>query len=112
MSDPFIGQVVFFPYNFAPVGWAMCDGSQTLISQYSALYTLLGTQFGTSPNPTTTFLLPDLRSRAAVGAGGGSWSNGTKNGVESVALTLNQYPAHSHTLSQLSTASTANTPAN
>ena len=60
MDEPFIGQIQLFTYNFAPMGWALCDGTTLPIAQYTAIYSLIGCQFG--GNGTTTFALPDLRN--------------------------------------------------
>ena len=65
--DPFIGELRLFPYNFAPRGWASCNGQLLPIAQYTALFSLLGTNYG--GNGTTTFALPDLRGRAPIGVG-------------------------------------------
>lgn len=114
MSDPFIGEVHFFPYTFVPYGWAACDGALLPVIQQQALYALINNQFGGTPG--SNFNLPDLRSRAAVGAstvpgpGLTLWANGTVEGQENVGLTLQEYPAHSHSLSQLTALSTAGTP--
>ena len=96
--EPFIGQIQPFGFNFAPRGWAFCDGQLLPISQNTALFSLLGTTFG--GDGRTTFGLPDLRGRVAchVGTGAGlspmSW--GERSGVEAVTLTTNQMPAHAH----------------
>lgn len=68
--DPFIGQIQAYGFNFAPRGWAKCEGQLLAISQYNALFSLLGTQFG--GDGRTTFGLPDLRGRAPMGQGSGS----------------------------------------
>ena len=85
MSEPFVGQVIAVGFNFAPVGWAMCDGSLLPISENAPLFSLIGTAFG--GNGTTTFALPDLRGRAALGFGQGaglqSYSLAQVGGVES-----------------------------
>lgn len=98
MSDPFIGQVVAVGFNYAPVGWVPCDGSLLQISEYSALFQLLGTTFG--GDGTTTFAVPDLRGRVVVGTGQGpglsNYVQGQMGGVESVSLTGNQNGAHTH----------------
>ncbi|HUB13358.1 MAG TPA: tail fiber protein [Acetobacteraceae bacterium] len=100
MSDKFLGQITMFACNFAPLGWAQCAGQILPISQYTALFSLLGTQFG--GNGTSNFQLPDLRGRMAVGAGQGSGlSNyiiGETGGAETVALATTNLPAHSHSL--------------
>jgi microcystin-dependent protein len=69
MSDPFVAEIRVMPYNFAPRGWAMCDGQLMPISQNTALFALLGTTYG--GNGKTTFALPDLRARFAMSAGSG-----------------------------------------
>src|SRR6202012_5718198 len=87
-----------FGCNFAPQGWAMCQGQILPISQYSALFSLLGTQFG--GNGTSNFALPDLRSRIPMGQGNGSGLTpravGETRGGEGVTLTTGQLPAHNH----------------
>ena len=101
MSQPYLGQVVAVGFNFAPVGWHLCDGSLLSISQYSALFSLLGTNFG--GDGQNTFGLPDLRGRAALGAGQGpglqSYVLGQLGGVESVTVTSSQFAGHTHALS-------------
>lgn len=98
--EPFIGQIQPFGFNFAPRGWAFCEGQLLPISQNSALFSLLGTIYG--GDGRTTFALPDLRGRAMVhfGAGPGlsSLSIGQRAGVENVTLGINHLPSHSHSL--------------
>jgi microcystin-dependent protein len=98
MSSVFIGQIIQGGWNFAPRGFAMCAGQVMSISQYSALFSLLGTAFG--GNGTSTFQLPDLQGRTMIGTGNGAglspYTLGQKAGGESVILTQNQLPAHSH----------------
>jgi microcystin-dependent protein len=100
MSDPFLGEIRMFGGNFAPLGWALCNGQLLPISQNSALFSLLGTTFG--GNGQTTFGLPDLRGRVPVHAGQGpglsSYNPGENGGVENVTLITTQMPAHNHTL--------------
>jgi microcystin-dependent protein len=100
MSDPFVGQVIAVGFNFAPVGWHLCDGSVLPISQYQALFSLLGTTFG--GDGQTTFGLPDLRGRTVIGgtqgAGPNPYALGQVGGVESVTLTSNQIAGHTHGL--------------
>ena len=99
-SDPFIGEISMFGGNFAPRNWAQCDGQLLQISQYQALFSLLGTAYG--GDGRTTFGLPDLRGRVPVHPGTGpgltprSW--GQKSGVNDVTLNVNQIPSHNHTL--------------
>lgn len=98
MAEPFLGQIALFPYNFAPQGWAFCNGQVMSIAQNSALFALLGTTYG--GNGTTTFALPDLRGRVPVGFGQGpglqSYSLGEQAGVEAVTLIQSQMPQHYH----------------
>ena len=93
MSAPFLGEIRPFPYNFAPRGWAFCSGQILPISQNTALFSLLGTQYG--GNGQTNFALPDLRGRVAVAAGS-NYVVGEQEGVETVTLTLSNMPSHSH----------------
>lgn len=96
--DPFIGQVIMFAGNFAPRGWAFCNGQLLPIAQYSALFSILGTTYG--GDGRTTFALPDLRGRAPVHAGTGpgltNRNLGSKGGAETVTLTEAQMPQHDH----------------
>jgi len=100
MSEPFMGEIRMFGFNFAPRGWAKCEGQLLPISSNTALFSLLGTTFG--GDGRTTFGLPDLRGRAAIGDGSGpgltprSW--GAKGGQETVTLTAQQIPSHTHQL--------------
>jgi microcystin-dependent protein len=96
--DEYIGIVKLFAGNFAPKGWAFCDGSLINISQNTALYSILGTTYG--GNGQTNFALPDLRSRVPVGAGNGPGQPpvvpGQMAGSANVTVTTAQLPAHSH----------------
>jgi microcystin-dependent protein len=98
--DEFIAAIKLFAGNFAPRGWAFCDGRSLPIDQYQAVYALIGTTYG--GNGTTTFNLPDLRGRAAVGFGTGPGLTGRAigqmGGTEAVTLLPNQLPAHAHPL--------------
>lgn len=97
--DPFIGEITIFPYNFAPQGWAKCDGQLLSISQNTALFSLLGTQYG--GDGETTFGLPDLRGRVPIGSGSGpglpTYNVGQKSGSTNTLLTVGNLPAHNHT---------------
>lgn len=99
MSDPFLGEIRFVGFTFAPVGWALCNGAVMSISQNNALFALLGVTYG--GNGQSTFGLPDLQGRSPVGAGTGLGLSpvvpGQKAGSESVTLTINNMPAHTHT---------------
>jgi microcystin-dependent protein len=93
MSQPFIGEIRPFGFNFAPRNWAFCAGQLMSIAQNQALFALLGTTYG--GNGTTTFALPDLRGRSPIHFGNG-YVQGQAAGVESVTLQANQLPAHAH----------------
>lgn len=113
MAEPFLGQVILFGGNFAPSGWAQCNGQILPISQYSSLFSLLGTQFG--GNGTTNFALPDLRGRApiAFGAGPGltDYSMGDTVGAETITLIDSENPSHNH-LPEANQGGSVSTPAN
>jgi len=93
MSSPFIGEIRMFGGNFAPAGWAFCDGSLLLISDNDALFQLIGTTYG--GDGQSTFALPDLRSRVPIHVGPG-FTLGQVAGEETVTLTTAQIPAHTH----------------
>ncbi len=97
--DPFIGQIMMFGSNFAPRGWALCDGQLIAISSNTALFSILGTIYG--GDGRTTFGLPDLRGRVSVHPGNGpglsSYRLGERGGVEDVTLNITQIPSHNHT---------------
>ena len=97
-SEPFLGQLMIVPYNFAPKGWANCSGQLMSISQNTALFSLLGTTYG--GNGTTNFALPNLNGSIAIGAGQGPglslYELGQTGGESAVTLTVNGIPAHGH----------------
>ncbi|MBV7408928.1 MULTISPECIES: phage tail protein [Roseobacteraceae] len=99
-ADQFLGQITWFPYTFCPRGWAETDGRLLAISQYSALFSLLGTNYG--GDGRTTFGLPDLSGRTAMGQGTGPGLSpailGQKKGFEFTNLTAAQLPSHNHLL--------------
>lgn len=99
-AEPFIGEICMYGFNFAPRGWATCDGQLISIAQNTALFSLLGTTFG--GNGQTTFGLPDLRGRVAIHQGTGpglsSKTMGEASGVENVTLISAQMPTHTHQL--------------
>ncbi|MBY8976315.1 tail fiber protein [Rhodobacteraceae bacterium NNCM2] len=99
--EPFLGEVSLFAGNFAPRGWTFADGQLLPISQFSALFAILGTQFG--GDGRTTFALPDLRGRVPIGFGSGpglpTARIGERIGTESFALTTSTMPAHDHEFS-------------
>ena len=104
-TEPFIGEIKPFGFNFPPRGYAKCDGQLLPIAQNSALFSLLGTQFG--GDGQSTFALPDLRGRAMIHQGQGpglsSYSMAQRGGSESVTLTANQLPTHTHAATATST---------
>lgn len=99
MSEPFVGEIRMFAGNFAPRGWAFCDGQLLAVSQNDALFSLLGTIYG--GDGRTTFGLPDMRGRLPLHAGQGPGLSmrrlGSKGGAENVTVTVNQLPSHNHT---------------
>ena len=101
MTDFYLGEIKAFGFNFAPRGWATCSGQILPIAQNTALFSLLGTQYG--GNGQTTFALPDLRGRAPVHRSGTN-PIGTVAGTETVTLNINQIPAHAHALNGASAA--------
>lgn len=98
MSEPFVGEIRMFAGNFAPRGWAYCDGALLAVSQNDALFSLFGTIYG--GDGRTTFGLPDLRGRLPIHAGHGPGMTerrlGSKAGQEEVTLIENQLPSHTH----------------
>ena len=98
MAEPFLGQITRFAGNFAPRGWAFCDGQLLSINANQALFSLLGTTYG--GDGRTTFALPDLRGRVPVHPGTGSglstYKLGQKGGAETVTLNASQLPSHNH----------------
>ena len=99
--DPILGTIILFAGNFAPQGWALCNGQLLPINQNAALFSILGTTYG--GNGQTTFALPDLRGRVPVSAGqavtGTVYVLGETGGVETVTLTQTQMPMHNHLMS-------------
>jgi len=101
MSDPFVAEIRMFGFNFAPRGWASCDGQVLPISQNTALFSLLGTTYG--GDGRSTFALPDLQARLPLGTGQGPGLSdrqlGESGGSASVSLLAQEMPAHTHGLS-------------
>jgi microcystin-dependent protein len=99
--DPFLGEIRIFAFNFAPAGWAMCDGKLLPISQNTALFSLLGTEYG--GDGKTTFALPDLNDSAPLGMGVGpdgiTYYEGQAAGSSTITLLQSELPVHNHTLS-------------
>ena len=111
MSEPFLGEIRIMGFNFAPRGWATCDGQILPIAQNTALFALLGTNFG--GNGQTTFGLPDFRGRMPMAAGQSPGLSpyvvGEAAGVENVALLLQELPAHNHGVAVTTTVGTVPT---
>src|SRR5882724_13629217 len=93
MSSPFVGEIRMFGGNFAPVGWAFCDGALVPIAENDTLFNLIGTTYG--GDGQSTFALPDLRGRVPIHFGNGFILAET-GGAEEITLTVNQIPAHNH----------------
>ena len=114
MADPFVAEIRIFPFNFAPSGWAFCDGQLLPISQNTALFSLLGTTYG--GNGMSNFALPDLQGRAAMHPGQGPglslYDLGETGGAETIALLESEIPSHNHTISVSDIAGNSTTPAN
>ena len=112
MADPFVAEIRIFPFNFAPKGWAFCDGQLLPLSQNTALFSLLGTTYG--GNGKSNFALPDLQGRAPMHPGQGPGLSlhdlGETGGSETVSLLESEIPAHSHTLQALSVPADMATP--
>ena len=112
MAQPFVGEIRMFGGNFAPAGWMFCQGQLLPISQNETLFNLIGTTYG--GDGQSTFALPDLQGRAPMHNGTGSdgitYQLGEKAGVETVTLTTNQIPAHSHAFLGSSNAATLTGP--
>jgi len=98
MADPFVAEIRIFPFNFAPKGWAWCDGQLLPLSQNTALFSLLGTTYG--GNGKSNFALPDMQGRAPMHPGQGPGLSlhdlGETGGSETVTLLESEIPAHSH----------------
>ena len=112
MSEPFLAEIRIFPYNFAPRGWGFCNGQLLPIAQNTALFSLVGTTYG--GNGVTTFGLPNLQGRVPVGFGQGpglrDYDLGETGGSETVTLTSQNLPMHTHTLMAASDPPTESTP--
>jgi microcystin-dependent protein len=100
MSDQFLAEIRIFPFNFAPTGWAFCDGQLMPISQNTALFALLGTYYG--GDGKSTFALPDLQGNSPMQAGQGQGLSerflGEMSGVESITLLQTEIPVHTHAI--------------
>ena len=109
--DFFIGYIAMFGFNFPPTGWMLCQGQTLSIASNTALFSLIGTYYG--GNGTTTFNLPDLRSRVAIGQGSGpglsTYNVGQAAGVEQETLSVSNLPAHNHFMMASGDGQTQNT---
>jgi microcystin-dependent protein len=94
--NPFIGEIKIFAGNFAPRGWAFCDGQLMSIIEYQELFSILGTNYGNTGDGRTSFNLPDLRGRVPIHQGEG-YRLGQPGGSKNVTLTASQMPNHTHT---------------
>ncbi|HWS55462.1 MAG TPA: tail fiber protein [Pyrinomonadaceae bacterium] len=113
MADPFVAEIRIFPFNFAPKGWAWCDGQLMPLSQNTALFSLLGTTYG--GNGKSNFALPDLQGRAPMHPGQGPGLSlhdlGETGGSETVTLLESEIPAHSHLMRASGDPADTNSPA-
>jgi len=114
MSEPFVGEIRMFAGNFAPRGWAFCNGQLLAVSQNDALFSLLGTIYG--GDGRTTFGLPDMRGRLPVHAGNGPGLStrrlGAEGGSEQITLTVNHLPSHTHSFQATDQLADTSIPAN
>jgi microcystin-dependent protein len=107
MAQPYVGEIRMFGGNFAPAGWMFCEGQLLPISEYETLFNLIGTTYG--GDGQSTFALPDLRGRLPLHQGNG-FTLAETGGVETVTLTVNQIPAHSHPVLATNDVPTAGSP--
>ena len=109
MTEPYLGEIQLFAFNFAPVGWALCNGATLQIRQFNALFSLIGTAYG--GDGKTTFNLPNLTARAPCSQGTGpglsSRTIGETFGENGVALTTSTIPSHTHSLNVFNQPDTA-----
>jgi len=114
MSTPYIGEIRMVGFNFAPIGWALCDGQLLAIAEYETLFTLIGTTYG--GDGQNTFAVPDLRGRLPMHMGSGAGLStriiGEMSGVEQVTLINSQMPQHSHVPQAQSANGALNSPQN
>jgi len=108
LAEPFLSEIRIMSFNFAPKGWAVCNGQLLPINQNQALFALLGTTYG--GNGQTNFALPNLQGRVAIHEGAGH-TLGENGGTESHTLTLGEMPAHVHGLQATGNPGTASSPA-
>ncbi len=114
MSDPFVAEIRIFPFNFAPKGWAFCDGQILPIAQNTALFSLLGTTYG--GDGRSTFALPNLQGCTPLffgqGAGLSPYDLGETGGLSAVTLVQTEMPSHRHAVNATTTKATTDDPTN
>ena len=111
MAQSYVGEIRAVGFNFAPVGWVLCDGSLLSISEYSVVFNLIGTTYG--GDGVNTFGIPDLRGRTPIHqgtGGGGTYVLGQLSGVENVTLTLPTIPSHRHPIAAQGANGNVNSP--
>jgi microcystin-dependent protein len=111
MSEPFLAEVRIVGFNFAPRGWAFCDGQILPINQNQSLYSLLGTTYG--GDGRTSFALPEMRGRVPIHVGSSNGSShllGQKSGEETHTLSANEVPQHTHVLNATTNSATSDSP--
>ena len=109
MAEPFLSEIRIMSFNFAPKGWALCNGQLLPINQNQALFSLLGTTFG--GDGRVNFALPDLQSRAPIHVGDGH-TLGERGGEQAHTLSMAETPTHTHTANATTVTATTNTPGN
>jgi len=107
LAEPFLGEIRIMSFNYAPLGWAMCNGQFLPINQNQALFSLLGTNYG--GNGQTTFALPDLRGRVPIKVGSGH-TLGERGGEPAHTLSIAELPTHTHVLNASSQTGNSNNP--
>jgi microcystin-dependent protein len=110
MADPFVGEIRMFPFNFAPQGWALCNGQLLAISQNTALFSLLGTFYG--GDGKSNFALPNLQGNLPISQGQGAGLSphfiGQTGGSSAITLLLNEIPSHTHTIACAASGNSSN----
>jgi microcystin-dependent protein len=107
MSEPFLGEIKIISWNYAPKGWALCNGQFLPINQNQALFALLGTMYG--GNGQTTFALPDFRGKVPIHVGAG-FTQGQTGGEQAHTVTMSEMPAHPHFANASNADANTNTP--
>jgi microcystin-dependent protein len=107
MAEPFLSEIRIMSFNFAPKGWALCNGQLLPINQNQALFSLLGTTFG--GDGRVNFALPDVRGRTPIHVGSGH-TLGERGGEQAHTLSISEIPTHTHTVNATTIPATTNTP--